>query len=234
MKYQKKKLAGLEIVEVAGDTEGPVILLFHGFGADAYDLVPLSKDYQNNPQPTWLFPQGPLEVPLMPGYSGRGWFPIDIEALQIAVRDNGFEEVAHAFPEDLRPLTDQIHQLIGELSVPPSKVLLGGFSQGGILAIETILHSPWQLGGAILLSTTLIHTPDWKRLAPQHAGTPFFLSHGTEDPMLPFSQAEALGNLLTNAGWKGSLHSFPGGHEIPHHILISLQNFLHTLLSPSS
>jgi len=74
---QKREIAGLEVVEIPGAPDGATIILFHGFGAGAMDLVPLSGVYKQRPRPTWLFPNGPLEIPIMPGYNGRAWFPVD-------------------------------------------------------------------------------------------------------------------------------------------------------------
>jgi len=40
-------------------------------------------------------------------------------------------------------------------------------------------------------------------------------SHGREDPLLPFANAEALRDLLVEAGAKVDFLPFSGGHAIP-------------------
>ena len=47
--FQKRRVGNHEVIELAGDPEGVYVLLFHGFGADAYDLLPLSQAYRVRP-----------------------------------------------------------------------------------------------------------------------------------------------------------------------------------------
>lgn len=228
---KKKQIAGLDVVELPGDPGGATIVLFHGFGANAMDLVPLSGVYRQSPKPTWLFPNGPLEIPIAPGYSGRAWFPVDIESLQRALQRNDFEAVENAFPEELTQARERVERLVGELDIPRSKLILGGFSQGAVLAVETALHGMEPVAALLIFSGTLICASAWKRLSHLHPKTPFFQSHGTHDPLLPLKKAEELAALLQEGGLKGSLHTFKGGHEIPQPILILLNAFLKDLLS---
>lgn len=223
-KVQKREVAGLEVMEIAGDPGGATILLLHGFGANASDLISLNQVYLGHPRATWLFPNGPLEIPIAPGYSGRAWFPIDFESL----RRDGIEK---AFPYQLDEARLRIERLITDLSIPRSKLIIGGFSQGAVLAVETALHGADRVAGLLIFSGTLVCEPSWRKLAHLHAKTPFFQSHGTEDSLLPIKRAEDLALLLQEGGLEGKLASFSGGHEIPHHILQQLSAFLKLHLS---
>lgn len=227
----KRIIAGLDVLELPGDPDGATIVLFHGFGANAMDLVPLSGVFRQKPRPTWLFPNGPLEILFAPGFSGRAWFPVDIEALQSALQINDFEAVAHAFPEELTQTRERVERLVGELYIPRSKLILGGFSQGAVLAVETALHGMERVAALLIFSGTLICEPIWRRLSHLHPKTPFFQSHGTDDPLLPLKKAQELETLLLEGGLEGKLHIFKGGHEIPQSILIQLSAFLNNLLS---
>lgn len=195
------------------------------------DLAGLSEVYQQPPRPTWLFPNGPLEIPIMPGYNGRAWFPIDIEALQTALQKGDFDAVANAFPAELADARQQVERLVGELDIPRSKLILGGFSQGAVLATETALHGMDRVAALLIFSGTLICEPKWRRLSHLHAKTPFFQSHGTNDNLLPMKKAEALEQLLLEGGLQGKLHRFNGGHEIPQTVQRELNAFLVNLLS---
>ncbi|MCC5832611.1 MAG: dienelactone hydrolase family protein [Chlamydiales bacterium] len=222
---KKREVAGLEVMELPGDPNGPTIILLHGFGANAMDLVPLSKVFHLSPQPTLLFPNGPLEIPIAPGYSGRAWFPIDIEALQ----KDGFQAVENAFPKELSNARERIQRLVGELYIPRSKLIIGGFSQGAVLAVETALHGIERVAALLIFSGTLINEHLWRRLSHQHPKTPFFQSHGRDDPLLPLGKAEELEALLIEGGFQGRLHIFNGGHEIPQVVLAELITFLKSL-----
>ncbi len=216
---ENKQIAGLDVVEVRGDPGGAVIILLHGFGASAMDLVSLANLFQQSPRPTWLFPNGPLEISFAPGYSGRAWFPID------------FGNLSNPFPDELNEPREHIERLIGELAVPRSKLILGGYSQGAILAVETALHGMDPVAALVILSGTLTCEPNWRRLSHLHAKTSFFQSHGINDPLLSLQNAEDLSSLLQEGGLKGEFHRFNGGHEIPQAILDQLTAFLKGVLS---
>lgn len=221
--YQKKTIGNLDVLEVAGDSNKGTIVLLHGFGADAFDLLPLQQLYQG---PTWLFPHAPLEVELAPGFYGKAWFPIDFEKITEAMRENRFEDVSSAFVDEIQQATEILENFINELGVSKSKLLLGGFSQGAILALNTLFSSPLHYGALLIFSGILINEKKWKKNAAHYAKTPFFQSHGTHDPILPFQKAEELETLLLDSGFQGGLHSFSGGHEIPQAILASCKIFL--------
>ena len=182
-----------DLLTVPGKEGGATVLMLHGFGASAEDLYPLSQLY---PDATWLFPNGPLEIPIMPGYNGRAWFPVDIEGLQQALQEGNFDAVANAFPPELTEARERIDWLIDDLEIPRSKLIIGGFSQGAVLAIETALHSVEPVAALLIFSGTLVAEPEWRRLSHAHAKTRFFQSHGKNDTLLPFKKAEELGALL--------------------------------------
>lgn len=223
---ENRKIAGLDTIVVPGDKNGLTIVLLHGFGASADDLAPLSHALNMRPRPTWVFPNGPLEISFAPGYTGRAWFPVNMEALQAALNAKQYDEVANAFPPEITDARGYINNLIDELGVLPSHLIIGGFSQGAVLATDTLLHSPHHLAGLLILSGTLICEPTWTKLAPVHAGTPFFQSHGTNDAILPHQKAQNLEKLLQAGGFKGKLHTFEGGHEIPPSTLSAAEKFL--------
>jgi len=228
MNIHRREIGGLQVVELPGDPKQGTIVLFHGFGADAMDLFPLSNVYKG---PTWIFPQAPLQVQFMPGYVGRAWFPIDMEVLSKSHRENSFEDIASAFPPDLTQVSSIANRFVDQLDTPRSKLVLGGFSQGAILAVETMLSSMIRCGGLLIFSGTYLESLRWKPKIHPHANTHFFQSHGMHDPLLPLRKAEELEKLLLEGGLHGRLHTFQGGHEIPPSILSKLSLFLQSLFA---
>lgn len=224
---RSRQVGGIDILEKPGNPDQGTIILLHGFGADAYDLASLADAYEG---PTWIFPQGPLEITFSAGLTGRAWFPVNIELLSRTVQEKRFDDVFKAFPPELNGARDCVEALLANLDVPRSQVVLGGFSQGAILAVETLLHSPLKCGGLVIFSGALINESAWRRSAPLHGATPFFQSHGTHDPLLPLPNAQALTNLLQESGLRGQLHTFAGGHDIPPSIIRQLSTFLQHLM----
>jgi phospholipase/carboxylesterase len=220
LKYNKRIASGIEVIEVPGHPQGGHIVLFHGFGANGFDLVPLSEFYTCDPKPTWYFPTGPLTIDLGAGHEGRAWFPIHFERLRHS------RDIEHAFPDSLEKIRVKVEQMIAALEIPLSKLIVGGFSQGAVLATELALHSFQRLAGLLIFSGILIHKEEWEKLTHAQAGLPFFQSHGDHDSLLPLQKAEALTALLTKGGLKGELHAFKGGHEIPTPILKKMEKWL--------
>ena len=215
----KRKAAGLEVYESTGEKEAPTILLFHGYGANGMDIAPVCGI---DPKFNWFFPTGPIKVP----QADRGWFPLNIEALKRAFEEKNSEIVTEAFPEELSQARELGERLIAELNIPLSKLFIGGFSQGAVLATEIALNLPEKPAGLLLFSGTLINEEKWKSLARKCAGMPFFQTHGKDGPILPLNRAEALEQLFLEAGLKGHLQRFSGGHEIPPSSFADLHKFL--------
>ena len=78
-----RRLANINCIEVthedlgfAPTTNPDLVILFHGYGADAYDLQTLSDVLRPKKPTDFLFPQGVLEVPIGPGWTGRAWWNI--------------------------------------------------------------------------------------------------------------------------------------------------------------
>jgi phospholipase/carboxylesterase len=204
------------------------IILFHGFGADAYDLQSLSEVLRPaNPQTNWLFPQGPLQVPIGPGWMGRAWWNIDLEDLQRRQQQGETEFRGKA--DGLIAIRPEVKKMIGELKVDWSKIVLGGFSQGAMLATDIFLNAPVTPKGLMIFSGALLNKDEWKTLLSKRQGAHYFLSHGTNDTVLPHKTAQQLESFLNSGGLKGRLVSFNGGHEIPPEVIIAANDYLKKL-----
>lgn len=230
-----RKLGTISCIEVAPTSNrvkpgsSPLtLILFHGYGADAYDLQSLSDAIIPPQETQWLFPQGILEVPIGPGWTGRAWWPIDIARLEAANRGEPFD-FSSSKPDGLDALRVRIDQMIAELKTPWSNIILGGFSQGAMLATDTFLRASENPKGLIVLSGALVNKEEWKKLAPNRKGSPVFMSHGKNDAILPLRSASQLESLLIGAGLKGSLMSFDGGHEIPYTVIERANQWLKTI-----
>lgn len=216
---------------IKGDPKGPYVIFLHGYGANAYDLLPLYS-YMDVPEGTnFLFPQGILEIPIMPGYNGRAWFPIDMEALQRAMVAGGHRDLSDRYPNGLAEAREKVEAMIGELGVPMDSIVLGGFSQGSMLATDLTLRAKDKPKGLVILSGTLLDETNWASLAAESPGYKFFQSHGRMDPVLGYPAAKKLETLLLDAGWSGELLAFPGGHEIPEAVLHGMNRYLRELFT---
>jgi phospholipase/carboxylesterase len=236
-------IAGLTCRIVEPDDEIPpefVVVLCHGFGAPGTDLVPIAGELARLMGPAalrlrFVFPAAPLRLDDYGLPGGRAWWPIDMARLQAAVEFGEFRDLRRESPPMLPGARDLLmnllHELSAERSLPFGRFVLGGFSQGSMLATDVALHLPSNPAGLVIWSGTLLREDEWTRLVGARAGLPVLLSHGRSDPLLPFANAEALRDLLDAAGCDVQFLPFPGGHEIPQEVLKATAALLGRLLA---
>ncbi len=233
--------AGLDVcitggVDRQGSGEGPLVVLLHGFGAPGDDLVALWR-YLNVPDDVrFLFPAAPLQLSMGIG-DARAWWMLDMERLAQARAQGQWDALSQEIPRGLPPARTQMQDVLSlateTLSVPSPSLIVGGFSQGAMLATDLVLHTDIPFAGLVLLSGTLIAKQEWLTRLPNRQGLPVFQSHGIDDPILSFSMAQQLREHIQKAGLPVSWIEFHGGHEIPIQVLQGLGAFLQSHLYPS-
>ncbi|MDF2549287.1 MAG: Esterase [Chlamydiales bacterium] len=204
------------------------IVLFHGYGANSADLYPLCHEILSPEEAdrfTWIFPNGPLP---MPHFHGRAWFPIDMEHLMSKKGQDAFMQSRPKGLEEARLLAEDFFQALG---VPYSQLILGGFSQGAMLATDCTLNLPENPLGLLILSGFLIDHKGWPSRMMGRAGTRFCQTHGYQDDILHYAGAKELTTLLLEAGWHGAMTAFRGGHTIAPQALEALALFLRASLA---
>jgi phospholipase/carboxylesterase len=94
-------------------------------------------------------------------------------------------------------------------------MILGGFSQGSMVALDAILRGAVRPAGLVLMSGTLVNEAGWSPHFAALKDLPVVQTHGTLDELLPFEGAKRLRDRLAAAGAKLTWVPFRGGHEIP-------------------
>jgi phospholipase/carboxylesterase len=213
-----------------GGGDGPACVLLHGFGAPGDDLVPLAHEIDAPPGTRFVFPEAPLRLP--PAYGvGRAWWMIDLERLQRAIVEGRPRELTREVPAGLA----EAHALVAGMldALGPGPLVLGGFSQGAMLACDLALRSGRPLDGLVLLSGTMLAEDEWRAAMAARAGLPVLQSHGRDDPLLPFAIAETLRDALRAGGLEVTWIPFAGGHGIAPAVLDELGSFLRRAYSSS-
>jgi len=202
-----------------GGGEAPLLVLLHGFGATGQDLVPLGQEL-GGPALRFACPAAPLA--LEPGPAdrvGRAWWLIDMLELQRAVMFRDFDTLMNRAPAGLTEARTAVTELLTELErehgMVRSKLVLGGFSQGAMLATDVTLHLEQPPAALAIFSGSLINRQEWLPRMKARAGLPVLQSHGDADPVLSFEIAEKLRDELTSAGLDVEFIRFKGGHGIP-------------------
>lgn len=234
-----EKLGGLT-VRITGGTDGkggghgPVVILLHGFGAPGDDLVSLGDAIGAPAGTRFVFPEGPLSLNLGFGDS-RAWWMIDWNRVNQDIAAGRFRDLSREVPKGLPAARQWVLSLLKalgrRLAADPKKTILGGFSQGAMLACDVMLRADDPFAGLVLLSGTLLAQDEWAPLMPKRRGLPVFQSHGAQDAILPYLMAERLRDELTQAGLRVDWHSFRGGHEIPDRVVTQLSAFIRSVLN---
>lgn len=213
-----------------GGGDGPAIVLCHGFGAPGDDLVSLSRVVRTERSVRWFFPEAPLSLDFGFGQTGRAWWEIDMERLQRSLALGELEALANESPAGLPAarvhLTLVLDTLGRDFGVSRERTILGGFSQGAMLATELAVHATEPFAGLCALSGALISRERW-RAALKETGPKLavVMTHGRRDPILPFVGAEALASLLRENGADVTFVPHGGAHEIPEVALTALAQF---------
>lgn len=217
------RFGNLDAIEIPHpDQEALAVVCLHGYGADMRDLAPLADELRTKRPITWFFPDAPEVL----DWGGRAWFPIDVAAFEEAQRTGTPRDLSLREPPGMEWAREELQRFIAELGVSWERIVLMGFSQGAMLAVDLALRAEAAPAGVAILSGTLVDKKTAAGLAPSKKGMPFFQSHGSVDPILGFAQARALEKVLVEAGWKGQLRRFEGGHAIPAEILEGLAGWL--------
>ena len=194
-----------EALRLGPDQAAQRLVLLHGWGADADDLLDLGE-LLVGPEVSVVALRAPEPHPYG---SGRQWYnlqPIDWSAL----------------PAARRALRGRLEQL--GASVPLQRTVLLGFSQGGAMAID--------VGGGLPLAGIVACSgyphEGWQ---PQGSLPPVLLSHGRQDPVVPYAASEELERGLSQAGAAVELLPFNGGHGIDPALLPEVAAFVQRCLA---
>ena len=225
---QRLEMAGLTVRMIGPADAALTCVLLHGFGAPGDDLVPLADELALA-NVRFVFPAAPLELGGLYGDS-RAWWLLDLAKLELELaagtpRDRR-TEIPVGLPQVREQVVNLLDQLCARFSILPEQLVLGGFSQGAMLALDVALHRDPKPAALLLMSGTLLAESEWGPRMASLAKLPIVLSHGRTDGLLPFSIAELLRDKLREAGAVVEWVPFVGGHEIPRAVLAEAQRLL--------
>lgn len=202
-----------------GDGPFPTVVALHGWGASAHDLLGLAPALGDR-RLMMLCPQGPVEVPIGNGQLGYGWFPlrpdtppnpVDFARGSVAVRDF-VDRAAERYPID------------------PERLVLLGFSQGGLMGFDQALRQPRRFRGLAALASWFPEelAAALRPLQQQTpaAGLPVLVVHGRQDPMLGVEMARQGKQRLEELGVDLTYREFDMGHELRPPAVAALRDWL--------
>src|SRR3989442_10122713 len=158
-----------------------LLIMLHGLGdsIEGYRWLPPAL---NLPWLNYLLVNAPDEY-----YGGYSWYDFAGDIVPGVKRS--------------RELLTRLLDVQKEKGFAPEQITLGGFSQGCLMSLETGLRYPHRLAGIVGISG-YVCSPEQliAELAPVAFKQRILLTHGTLDPLIPFSLVRGQVNLLQGAG----------------------------------
>lgn len=239
---EAKRREGAELRYIAIEPDGydpdrayPMFILLHGFGAHMGDLAGIAPAIDAAGY-VYICPNAPLSVEIGPGMTGFAWTPPrDLRAVGDVHRPAPDMDAAVAAAsraaDMLQSLTDEV---AAEYNTPPGDILLGGFSQGGMMTYRVGLPSPERFKGLAALSGAAPYPDALRPLLPPDRGQPVFVAHGTDDAVLPLQSGRDAAEFLRAEGYAPEYREYEGmAHEIRQDVIADLAAWAHKTLPPA-
>jgi len=224
-------------IETAPKPDAAIIWL-HGLGADAHDFEPVVPEIvrpadrgaanRGPRERAWrfVFPNAPVRpVTLNNGMRMRAWY--DIKSLEGGAGED---------LEGLRTSMAQVEELIGRENargVVTERVVLAGFSQGGVISLYTLIRHRQRLAGVMALSCYVAAASKLtaeRQAANEH--TPIFMAHGQFDPLIPVDTGRQSRDVLMSHGYSVEWHEYPMAHSVCAEEIADIRKFLFKVLPP--
>lgn len=203
--------------EPADDPRGLLVLL-HGRGVDESDVFPLLDELDPGRRLLGVVPRAPL---VLPGEPGRHWY---------VVRRVGFPDPP-TFEASLRRLAAFLDALSEETGVPRGRVVIGGFSQGCVMAHAlTLAPGRPRPAGLIALSGFIPSVDGLELDFGRAAGLPVAIGHGSYDPVISVDFGRDARRRLEAAGASVAWRETPMPHSVDPRFLLELRPWLERAL----
>jgi phospholipase/carboxylesterase len=183
-----------------GQPAGALVLM-HGRGIDEHDLFPLLDLLDPERRLEGFTPRAPLQPP---GHTGNHWYVVD----RVGFPDHD------TFTSTYGLLGSWLEGVAAETGVPPERTVLGGFSQGGVMAYAMGLGPGRPRPAAIVAVSCFVpRVEGWEPDFTDRADMPVYHSHGAADPIIGVEFGHQARDLLQG---KVDLtyREHPGGHTI--------------------
>jgi len=196
------------ITHDTGNSPQHSIIWLHGLGADGGDFVPIAEEMDLPVAVRYIFPHAPMQpVTINGGYVMRAWYDIvapSIDAQQDAVG-------IHTSQAELEKFITQEKQR----GIAAKNIYLAGFSQGGVIVLQTGLRHAERLGGILALSTYLPLAETLADEASEPAkDTPIFMAHGRSDTVIPCLTGKTSAEKLSALGYSLEWHEYAMPHSV--------------------
>jgi len=203
------------VLHVGSPTDkGPVIILLHGMGSNEGGMLKLAS----------ILPKSGIVYALRAPYTlGPGkfaWYEVDFSTGTPTIHFDEAEKSRALIRTFIQGIRDR-HDMGDE------KVIVGGFSQGGVMCYNIGLTTPEMVKGIFIMGSRL--PPEIRpyiKSAEELKELKIFIGHGNEDRVLPLSHAHEALDLLRALGLQPEGHEYTMGHTIGPDMIEDLKRWM--------
>jgi len=180
----------------------PLLLLLHGYGSNETDLFSFAKDLPDD------FLIISVRAPFSLGFESYYWYTINFNTTGANFSD---------IPEALQAkaiIVKFIEELKSFFSFNSNNISLLGFSQGSILSYALALSYPEKFKNVVALSGYIKKELIDLKEASAYKNLAIFMSHGTQDQVIPLQWAENSAKFLTDLTISHQFNTYPTGHSV--------------------
>jgi phospholipase/carboxylesterase len=193
--------------------EMPLVVIMHGRGADANDLADLAPYLDGPGGYRFLFPNAPNAWEAAPGMTfGFTWF-------------SGLPPDPVSLAASRGKLAAFLDGALQRFPAPKGKFVIGGFSQGALMALDAGLRRD-DVAGIVAMSGALFETD----LPPLRKEQRVLIVHGTLDEMIDVNRARRARRVLEDHGLEPEYHEFAMGHQVTMESIAVVSEFIRSCL----
>jgi len=195
-------------------SETPLLILLHGYGSNEEDLFSFAPTLPEN----WMIVS--LRAPLSSTYQGFSWYDIDLMNVENRI------DVPQA-KASVQAILQHIEKIKQQYGLTDGPTHLAGFSQGGIISYALALQNPDLFSKIACLSCyyeeKLVGNfpKDRKKIEKLR----FFISHGTDDTVIPLEWGRKAADILYDMGAYFSFREYMSGHGVNQKNYMDLMEF---------
>lgn len=178
----------------------PLLVLLHGLGSNENDLFSFAPHLDSR------YRILSVRAPRPYAYGGFAWFDILFDQALPRPNEGQLAEARQALVTFLQEIKETYR---------PSRIYLGGFSQGAIMSYLTALTHATLVSGVLAMSGYIIKTPDLPTVANETLkALPIFATHGIHDQVLPIFLGRTAHQYLQSLQLSVTYREYPMGHEV--------------------
>ncbi len=163
----------------------------------------------------FVFPNAPQPFEAAPGFTfGYTWF-------------DGWPAEPNSVKKSRNLLLQFIDEIIERYATPPGKVILSGFSQGGLMSLDAGFRTKQKLAGIVVMSGA-VYEADPPNFSPK---IPVLIVHGSDDDVIPVLAARRARRILEDHGIEPEYQEFPMGHFVTPDSIAVVADFMRRCFS---